>query len=113
MLLVNMAIENAGVRLIKDKQHGLSLFFQYRMYQIRSGTSGSPLNFRLCDTRGIEDDQGLDPHEINYFLDGNISDRHQVKIWRYLKPILQNIFKWHQCVVINRTLIRGTIHILN
>ncbi|KAK3103525.1 hypothetical protein FSP39_019853 [Pinctada imbricata] len=49
---------------------------KYRMYTVRH--QGQPLNFRLCDTRGIEDDIGLDSQDICYILDGNISDRYQV-----------------------------------
>ncbi|CAC5394346.1 unnamed protein product [Mytilus coruscus] len=55
-----------------------SLTTVYRMYQIRNGTSGKPLNFRLHDTRGIEADQGIDGHEMCFLLDGHIPDRHQV-----------------------------------
>ncbi|XP_063427095.1 interferon-induced protein 44-like [Mytilus trossulus] len=54
-----------------------SLTTMYRMYQIRNGQSGTPMNFRLHDTRGLEADQGIDSHEMNYLLDGNLPDRHQ------------------------------------
>ena len=36
------------------------------------------MNFRLHDTRGLEADQGIDGHEINFIVDGNLPDRHQV-----------------------------------
>ncbi|XP_052213304.1 interferon-induced protein 44-like [Dreissena polymorpha] len=39
--------------------------------------SGATLNFRLCDTRGLEINQGLDILEFNYLLDGNIPDHYQ------------------------------------
>ncbi|KAJ8309041.1 hypothetical protein KUTeg_013915 [Tegillarca granosa] len=55
-----------------------SLTTVYRQYQIRNDNNGKPLNFRLCDTRGLEEDQGLDGHEICYLLDGNIPDRYQL-----------------------------------
>ncbi|VDI33808.1 Hypothetical predicted protein [Mytilus galloprovincialis] len=54
-----------------------SLTTVYRMYQIRKGIRGKPMNFRLHDTRGIEADQGVDANEICYLLDGNIQDGYQ------------------------------------
>ncbi|XP_071162518.1 interferon-induced protein 44-like [Mytilus edulis] len=54
-----------------------SLTTVYRMYQIRNGVSGKPLNFRLHDTRGLEADQGMDAHRMCYLLDGNLPDRFQ------------------------------------
>ena len=55
------------------------------MYQVRNGGTGKCLNFRLCDTRGLEEDQGLDSHEVCYLLDGNIPDKYMVKYaLRYL-----------------------------
>ncbi|XP_060596265.1 interferon-induced protein 44-like [Ruditapes philippinarum] len=35
-------------------------------------SSGATLNFRLCDTRGLEETMGIDVLECNYLLDGNI-----------------------------------------
>ena len=52
--------------------------FQYRMYQIVSMDTGKPLKFRLCDTRGLEENQGIDSNDIAYLLDGNIPDKYQV-----------------------------------
>ncbi|XP_076099874.1 interferon-induced protein 44-like isoform X3 [Mytilus galloprovincialis] len=54
-----------------------SLTTEYRMYQIRSGKNGQPMNFRLHDTRGIEAGQGVDEMEMCYLLDGNVPNRHQ------------------------------------
>lgn len=54
-----------------------SITSQYRMYQIRSMDTGKPLNFRLCDTRGLEENQGIDSNDISYLLDGNIPDKYQ------------------------------------
>jgi len=48
------------------------------MYQVRNGQAGKPLNFRLCDTRGLEEDQGIDGNEIGYILDGHVPDKYQV-----------------------------------
>jgi hypothetical protein len=49
------------------------------MYQVRTGISGKPMNFKLHDTIGLEADQGIAEHEICYLLDGNLPDRHQVQ----------------------------------
>ncbi|XP_060083036.1 interferon-induced protein 44-like [Ylistrum balloti] len=54
-----------------------SLTTTYRVYQVRDGYAGKPLNFRLCDTRGLEEDQGLDDHEVGYLLDGHVPDRYK------------------------------------
>ena len=51
------------------------------MYQVRSSSSGKPLNFRLCDTQGLEEGQGIDAHDIVYLLDGNVPDGYQVIIF--------------------------------
>ncbi|XP_052212383.1 interferon-induced protein 44-like [Dreissena polymorpha] len=48
----------------------------YTPYEVHV-MSGASLNFRLCDTRGLEVTQGLDSVECNYLLDGNISDLYQ------------------------------------
>lgn len=54
-----------------------SITSQYRMYQIRSTETGKPLNFRLCDTRGLEENQGIDANDISYLLDGNVPEKYQ------------------------------------
>ncbi|KAK3105694.1 hypothetical protein FSP39_003648 [Pinctada imbricata] len=46
------------------------------MYQVRDIQKSKYLNFRLCDTPGLEEDQGLDSHEICYVLDGKVPDRY-------------------------------------
>ena len=48
------------------------------MYQVRRSISGKPLNFRLCDTQGLEESQGIDAHDVAYILDGNVPDGYQV-----------------------------------
>lgn len=60
------------------------------MYQVRKGRSGRPLNFRLCDTKGLEKDDGIDPQEFCYMLDGNMPDKYtvQLKLKASLTPIL-------------------------
>ena len=47
------------------------------MYKVRS-TSGKHLKFSLCDTRGLEDGQGIGANDIGYILDGNLPDGFQV-----------------------------------
>ncbi|KAK3105955.1 hypothetical protein FSP39_009431 [Pinctada imbricata] len=53
-----------------------SLTTHYRMYNVRNGGTGRAMSFRLCDTRGLEEDQGLGSHEVCYLLDGNIPDKY-------------------------------------
>ncbi|XP_077866007.1 uncharacterized protein LOC100377780 [Saccoglossus kowalevskii] len=54
-----------------------SLTTKFRAYEVRSSRGGDPLNFRLCDTMGLEESMGLDVTDIPYLIDGNIPDRHQ------------------------------------
>ena len=53
---------------------------KYRMYQVRTKSSAKPLKFRLCDTRGLEDSQGIDAHDLTFLLDGNVPDGYHVSI---------------------------------
>ncbi|XP_052705624.1 interferon-induced protein 44-like [Crassostrea angulata] len=53
-----------------------SLTTQYRSYQVRNCPSGKPLNFRLCDTRGLEEGQGIEAQDVCYILDGNTPDKY-------------------------------------
>lgn len=46
-----------------------SLTTTYTQYTV---TSGAALNFRLCDTRGLEETMGIDVLECNYLLDGHV-----------------------------------------
>lgn len=55
-----------------------SNILQYRKCQVRNGRFGKPLNFRLCDTKGIEKDDGIDPHEFCFILDGNMPNGYLV-----------------------------------
>ncbi|XP_033730378.1 interferon-induced protein 44-like [Pecten maximus] len=54
-----------------------SLTTSYRMYQLRDGYAGKPLHLRLCDSRGLEQDQGLDDQEVGYLLDGHVPDQYK------------------------------------
>ncbi|XP_053388647.1 interferon-induced protein 44-like [Mercenaria mercenaria] len=56
--------------------------------------SGGSLNFRLCDTRGLEESHGLDVHECSYLLDGNIADYYQFNPTSPITPKVQG-FKTH------------------
>jgi hypothetical protein len=51
--------------------------FQYTPYFVRV-RSGANLNFKLCDTRGLEESQGLDVLECNCLLEGNVPEHYQV-----------------------------------
>lgn len=53
-----------------------SLTTSLRIYQVRSQLSRKPLNFNLYDTRGLEEDQGIDSQELCYILDGNLPDKY-------------------------------------
>ncbi|KAJ8313255.1 hypothetical protein KUTeg_009172 [Tegillarca granosa] len=54
-----------------------SLTTMLRMYQIEDSQCSNYMNFRICDTRGLEEDQGVDGEELGYLLDGHIPDRYQ------------------------------------
>ena len=51
---------------------------QYQTYQVRNGPSGRPLNFWLCDTRGLEESQGIEAQDVCYILDGHTPDKYVV-----------------------------------
>lgn len=51
---------------------------QFRNYDVKKGRSGPPLNFKLCDTKGLVIDDGIDPAEFSCILDGNMPDRYLV-----------------------------------
>ncbi|XP_052212600.1 interferon-induced protein 44-like isoform X2 [Dreissena polymorpha] len=44
---------------------------------VTKSRSGAALNFRLCDTRGLEVTQGLNILECNYLLDGHVPDYYE------------------------------------
>eukprot|EP00105_Crassostrea_gigas_P032065 XP_011454941.1 PREDICTED: interferon-induced protein 44-like [Crassostrea gigas] len=54
-----------------------SVTTMYRQYKVKDFSNGKFLNFRLCDTRGFEEEFALDAQEISFILDGNIPDRYQ------------------------------------
>ncbi|XP_022300546.2 interferon-induced protein 44-like [Crassostrea virginica] len=54
-----------------------SVTTMYRQYKIKDHSSGKFLNFRLCDSRGFEDNFVLDAQDISFILDGNMPDRYQ------------------------------------
>ncbi|XP_046567339.1 interferon-induced protein 44-like [Haliotis rubra] len=53
-----------------------SLTTNYRKYKVRSSETGKPLKFRLCDTRGLEEEQGLDATDMVAILDGHLPDKY-------------------------------------
>ncbi|XP_046567344.1 interferon-induced protein 44-like isoform X2 [Haliotis rubra] len=52
-----------------------SLTTHYRKYKVRS-PEGKPLKFRLCDTRGLEEAQGMDAADVVAILDGHLPDKY-------------------------------------
>ncbi|XP_046567399.1 LOW QUALITY PROTEIN: interferon-induced protein 44-like [Haliotis rubra] len=52
-----------------------SLTTHYRKYKVRS-PEGKPLKFRLCDTRGLEEAQGMDAADVVATLDGHLPDKY-------------------------------------
>jgi hypothetical protein len=51
--------------------------FKYTTYAIKD-QSGTDMNFCLCDTRGMEELNGLHHDDCKYLLDGNIKDHYEV-----------------------------------
>ncbi|XP_045177429.2 interferon-induced protein 44-like [Mercenaria mercenaria] len=54
-----------------------SITSKYRMYRVRGSAMTKPMKFKLCDTRGIEENQGIDGTELNYLLEGNVPNGYQ------------------------------------
>ncbi|XP_060577917.1 interferon-induced protein 44-like [Ruditapes philippinarum] len=54
-----------------------SITSKYHMYRVRGSALTKPMKFRLCDTRGIEENQGIDGTELNYILEGNVPNEYQ------------------------------------
>ncbi|XP_078309424.1 interferon-induced protein 44-like [Crassostrea virginica] len=55
---------------------GHSATTTFRKYKIQDKSSGENLSFKLCDTRGFEEEFTQDPQELVCLLDGNIPDRY-------------------------------------
>jgi hypothetical protein len=36
------------------------------------------MKFKLCDTRGLEENQGIDAQELGYLIDGNVPNGYEV-----------------------------------
>lgn len=71
----------------------LMIFF-IRQYSLETMTLGPPLNFKLCDTKGLEIDDGIDTAEFCYILDGNMPDKYLVQKHNIYFPneCLNNLF---------------------
>ncbi|XP_045177399.2 interferon-induced protein 44-like isoform X2 [Mercenaria mercenaria] len=54
-----------------------SITSKYQMYRVRGSALAKPMKFKLCDTRGIEENQGIDGTELNYLLEGNVPNGYQ------------------------------------
>ncbi|OWF39882.1 Interferon-induced protein 44-like [Mizuhopecten yessoensis] len=70
------------------EQHSLTT--SYRMYEIHDGYGSKTFNFRLCDTRGLEENQGIDDQDICYLLDGHVPDRYQPDALGFVKNPMQS-----------------------
>lgn len=62
-----------------------SLTTKYNPYPVRL-RSGTTLKFKLCDTRGLEETQGIDILECNYLLDGHVPEYYQFNPSAPIKP---------------------------
>lgn len=51
---------------------------QFRNYDVKKGRLGLFLNFKLCDMKGLEIDDGIDFVEFFYIFDGNMFDKYLV-----------------------------------
>ncbi|XP_052792852.1 uncharacterized protein LOC128226821 isoform X2 [Mya arenaria] len=56
---------------------------EYSPYRLRS-TTGSFLDFKLCDTPGLERSQGIDIHELHFLLDGNVPENYDFNPTQHL-----------------------------
>lgn len=54
-----------------------SLTTMFRIYDVQQASSRYRMNFRLCDTKGLEQGEGFAGEELSYLLNGNIPDRYQ------------------------------------
>ena len=51
---------------------------KFRQYDVRPGRGQKGMKLRLCDTMGMEDDQGMNISDIPYILDGHVQSGFQV-----------------------------------
>ncbi|ESO93522.1 hypothetical protein LOTGIDRAFT_119204, partial [Lottia gigantea] len=70
-------------------EHSLTTMF--RSYKIRDGSGF--LKFRLCDTRGLEESQGVDPGDIVAMLDGNMPDLYTYNPSAAITPVTPGYIK--------------------
>lgn len=54
-----------------------SITSKYHIYRVRGSALSKPMKFRLCDTRGLEENQGIDATELSYLLEGNVPNGYQ------------------------------------
>lgn len=55
-----------------------NLLMQFRNYDVKKGRLGLFLNFKLCDMKGLEIDDGIDFVEFFCIFDGNMLDKYLV-----------------------------------
>ncbi|KAL3861467.1 hypothetical protein ACJMK2_007501 [Sinanodonta woodiana] len=70
-----------------------SLTTVYRQYKVQSGRTGQMLNFRLCDTCGIEETNGPSLSDLLYLLDGNVPDGYQFNPSSPIDPKIPGFIK--------------------
>ncbi|XP_054995853.1 interferon-induced protein 44 [Sorex araneus] len=59
----------------------------FRTYTVRDGKDGKFLPFILCDSMGLDEEQGICMDDITYILKGHVSDRYQ---FNPIKPITRS-----------------------
>ncbi|XP_032969193.1 interferon-induced protein 44 isoform X2 [Rhinolophus ferrumequinum] len=65
---------------------------QYRTYSIKDGKDGKSLPFILCDSMGLDEEEGMCMGDILHILKGHISDRYQ---FNFTKPITPGHGNWN------------------
>lgn len=65
---------------------------QYRTYSIKDGKDGKSLPFILCDSMGLDEEEGMCMGDILHILKGHISDRYQ---FNFMKPITPGHGNWN------------------
>ncbi|KAK3595566.1 hypothetical protein CHS0354_009521 [Potamilus streckersoni] len=84
-----------GVR-VESKNNERGAYVQIvtkHQYHIRSSVTKSNLNFCLCDTCGIEDDENTILENINYLLDGSVPEEYEFNASVPINPNIRGFRK--------------------
>ncbi|XP_064607826.1 interferon-induced protein 44-like [Liolophura sinensis] len=73
-----------------------SLTSQFRKYRVLVGDAGKPTSFRLCDTMGLEEGQGIDSVDVPFILDGNVPDMYRFNPASHVTPEIPDFNKCPQ-----------------